>query len=344
MDGRNHFSPRQSLLPNFFTPISSLAIIILLVLPHVCLAQAMGKVAVDPPSPALPTTPATAAPKPPTLPPGESRMAAHIEPVRSDTTDRPVVTPPVAQATIPPAAPAPTTPITTTTPNIAEATTPPTATAPAPASETKTPGSAFEHRPIRAQALSEEPAAAQAPHAPAAPSTLPSGITSALQVAAALAVVVGLIFIGKAAARKFVPGARAGNGKGVIEILARYPLAKNQSLVLVRIGSQIVALNQGKDASHSVLVINDPLEVARLMGQIEGTNPKSIQAGFSKLLSNARMDLEDPANAPEADDAESRAMEPENLDSQLEEMAAAKRQLMELRQQVRSVRDHIPRM
>ena len=36
-------------------------------------------------------------------------------------------------------------------------------------------------------------------------------------------------------------------------------------------------------------------------------------------------------------------MEPENLDTQLEEMAAAKRQLMELRQQVRSVRDSFPR-
>ena len=42
-------------------------------------------------------------------------------------------------------------------------------------------------------------------------------------------------------------------------------------------------------------------------------------------------------------DFESRSMQPENLDTQLEEMAAAKRQLMELRQQVRSVRDSLPR-
>ena len=124
---------------------------------------------------------------------------------------------------------------------------------------------------------------------------IPSGVMSALQVGAALTVVVGLILIGKAVAKKFVPGAKAGSGKGVIEILARYPLSKNQSLVLVRIGSQIVTLNQGKDQSQSVLVINDPNEVAKILGQIEGTSPKSIQAGFNKLLSNARMDLEDPA-------------------------------------------------
>jgi hypothetical protein len=138
--------------------------------------------------------------------------------------------------------------------------------------------------------------------------------------------------------RKFVPGAGASNGKGVIEILARHPLSKNQAIVLVRIGSQIVAINQGRDASHSVLVINEPMEVARIIGQIEGKNPASMQAGFNKLLANARMDLESGAN-----DVETHSLNDENLDEQLEEMAAAKRQLMELRQHVRSVRDSLPR-
>jgi len=112
------------------------------------------------------------------------------------------------------------------------------------------------------------------------------------QVVAALAIVVGLIFVGRGLARKFVPGAGATSGKGVIEILARHPLAKNQALVLVRIGSQIVALNQGRETSESVMVISEPMEVARIIGQIEGKNPASIQAGFTKLLANARLDLE----------------------------------------------------
>ena len=82
------------------------------------------------------------------------------------------------------------------------------------------------------------------------------------------------------------------------------------------------------------------------MGQIEGTNPQSIQAGFSKLLANARMDLEDPANDPDAPATaprEASFSDVDDLDAQLDEMAAAKRQLMDLRQQVRSVRDHLPR-
>ena len=172
---------------------------------------------------------------------------------------------------------------------------------------------------------------------------LPAGVASVLQVAFALAVVIGLIFLGRACIRRFVPSAKAGSGKGVIEVVARYPLSKNQVLLLVRIGSQIIALNQGKEQSQSVLVINDAGEVARILGQIQGAQPQSIQAGFNRLLANARMDLEDPLNDPDRDDAESRAMDAENLDDQLEEMAAAKRQLMELRNQVRAVRDHLPR-
>jgi flagellar biogenesis protein FliO len=212
-------------------------------------------------------------------------------------------------------------------------------------SSTKAPPPSIEQTFIRKPTDTKPAAAPSDTSAPSSASTtmLPSGVTQSLQVGAALAIVIGLIFIGKAAARKYLPQAKTANGKNVIEILARHPLCKNQSLVLVRIGSQIVTLNQGKDSSQSVLVISDPTEVAKILGQIDGQNPNSIQAGFNKLLANARMDLEDPANDPDRDDFELRSMEPENLDTQLEEMAAAKRQLMELRQQVRSVRDNLTR-
>ena len=157
------------------------------------------------------------------------------------------------------------------------------------------------------------------------------------QVATALAVVVGLILIGKAMARKFVPGAKGGAAKGVIEILGAASAGEEP---VDRAGAhrprQIVALNQGRESSESVLVISEPTEVAKIIGQIEGRNPDSISAGFNKLLSNARMDLEETPEEPELRSTE-------NLDEQLEEMAAAKRQLMELRQHVRSVRDRLPR-
>jgi flagellar biogenesis protein FliO len=241
---------------------------------------------------------------------------------------------------------APVNPAPSTTP------TPAPAVVPAPPAPKPPANDSIESKPINVRiqppaAPASQPAAAASASAAPAKSTSSgffAGAGNFAQVGAALAIVIGLIFVGKGLAKKFVPGARASAGKGVIEILARHPLAKNQSIVLVRIGSQIVALNQGKEASESVLVISDQAEVARIIGQIEGQSPKSIQAGFTNLLANARMDLERGEDLTDTEqDPDLRTISPENLDEQLEEMAAAKRQLMELRQHVRSVRDSLPR-
>lgn len=170
------------------------------------------------------------------------------------------------------------------------------------------------------------------------PSDVPTGVSTVVQVAAAMGVVLAIIFVGRMLVRKYVPGVASGNGKGVLEVLARYPVGKSQSVVLLRIGSQIVALNQTKEASHSILVISEPEEVASILGQIQGTRPSSIQAGFSRELDDARKELETGGDKVEAN----RPMDIEDLDAELDEMAAAKRQLMELRAQVRSVRESLP--
>jgi flagellar biogenesis protein FliO len=266
------------------------------------------------------------------LPPAKGPAAAAA---RTPTGDLAVLTDP------PPLAPAPSK-IQVITPAPAPVPAPaPEAAAPEPlpAAPAPAPLTSLEQKAIRKPSTSQ-PAAGSSSGAIAASPKVPSGIASVAQVGAALAIVIGLIFVGKAIAKKYVPSVKAAAHKGIIEVLARHPLSKNQSIVLIRIGSQIVALNQGKDQSQSVLVISDQTEVAKLMGQIDGQSPKSIQAGFNRLLANAAVDLEDPANDP---DRESPAIDPGSLDDQLEEMAAARRQLMDLRSQVRTVRDKMPR-
>jgi flagellar biogenesis protein FliO len=321
-----------------------------------CQAQAMGKITLDGPSPLPMAAVKTADPekevaKPPALPTdfgmprgvdvmanlGAATRTAASAPTLSSILAPTIPAAPVmvAAATADPAArtPAPLPPLESPQPPTAHPVAAPVAVAPpiGPNAEAAKPAG-IEQQPIRGSG----PEAVKSAGSDAKSAGLP-GLGFG-QVIAALAIVIGLIFVGRALARKFVPGAAASSGKGVIEILARHPLAKNQSLVLVRIGSQIVALNQGREASASVLVINEPMEVARIIGQIEGKNPASIQAGFNKLLANARMDLESGD-----EETDLKAMGEENLDEQLEEMAAAKRQLMELRQHVRSVRDSLPR-
>ena len=328
--------------------------------PAVCRAQAMGKITLDGPSP-LPMAavrpaeaekgdakPAVAVPTGLGMPRGADLMAnLGTTAVAAAPTPAAPVTPVTPAAPIGPVAP-------TASPNDVAARTPapvpvpqelpkPPATNPAVAPSALEPvpgpGAAAAKPGIEQQSIRGN--GAEAVKGASAEPTKSGGLPGLGfgQVVAALAIVVGLIFVGRALVRKFVPGAGASSGKGVIEILARHPLAKNQALVLVRIGSQIVALNQGRDTSESVLVISEPMEVARIIGQIEGKNPASIQAGFNRLLANARMDLEGSG----AEEPDLKSMGEENLDEQLEEMAAAKRQLMELRQHVRSVRDSLPR-
>jgi len=193
----------------------------------------------------------------------------------------------------------------------------------------------IEHQSVRGAAATKD---GIPPPAAGSEGSLYTKLAPVTQVIAALAVVVGMVFIARAAMRKWAPGSVVGNGKGVMEVLARYPLTRTQSLVLMRIGSQVVVLNQGKDTSQSVLVIHDQMEVANILGQIQGTKPNSISNGFTSLLNTARLDLEASDERVEAN----RAMEVEDLDTQLDEMAAAKRQLMQLRQQVRSVRESMP--
>jgi len=314
MDGQ--FSPKKYLLP---------LVLFALLLPQTLFAQAMGKAALDAPAAPLAqlTAPATVvqttesktiAPLPTTQP--ESDIS-HSSEIGNNRTPSPLPATPITTAPTP-------------------ATTAAAQTDSLPAASLRP----IEHQEIKPQTTTKTVDAIAPTPAKSSPT---SALTSVFQVLAALAVCIGLALLGKALAKKYLPAAKIAGGKGVIEVLARYPLTKNQSLILVRIGSQIVTLNQGKDQSHSVLVINDPNEVAKILGQIEGKSPTSIQSGFNKLLANARLDLEESPSDNDPNDFESRSMQPENLDSQLEEMAAAKRQLMELRQQVRSVRDSIPR-
>jgi len=89
-----------------------------------------------------------------------------------------------------------------------------------------------------------------------------------------------------------------------------------------------------------VLVISDQQEVANILGQIQGQKSTSIKKQFDGYLNIAQRELETGEEEPDLLEA-SKAVETHDLDAQLDEMAAARRQLMELRQQVRSVRDNL---
>jgi len=94
-----------------------------------------------------------------------------------------------------------------------------------------------------------------------------------VRVAGALAAVIGLIFLCRAVMRRagLVPGMdKAGRPSGVLEILARYPIARRQYLVLLKLGRRIVLVHQNGQSINTVTEVSDPDEVALLLSRVQG--------------------------------------------------------------------------
>lgn len=106
-----------------------------------------------------------------------------------------------------------------------------------------------------------------------------SGLVSLGVVLAAIAGVSLLL-------RRLVPSVRAMNG-GAIEVLGRNHLAPKQSLTLVRVGRRIVLVGVTPERLSTLCVIDDPQEVAELLGRAAGELASSEASGFDRALGEA---------------------------------------------------------
>jgi flagellar biogenesis protein FliO len=119
------------------------------------------------------------------------------------------------------------------------------------------------------------------------------GAGEILRVSAALAVVLALL-IGARVLLRRVGGALRGGGRpgGIMNILGRYPVARGQSLVLLRLGAgRIVLVHQSRSSMTTLAEVSDPDEIARLVARIEagavrggrGTGSGRFQALLGRL-------------------------------------------------------------
>jgi len=118
-----------------------------------------------------------------------------------------------------------------------------------------------------------------------------------LRSVASVGLVVGLILV-LAAATRFVsrrsgsvaatigPGGRAPSG--VLEVLARYPVGRGQTLVLLRIDRRILLLSQSTSSKGSGFVtlaqFDEPSEVAAILRQTQDEASESISARFRQAM------------------------------------------------------------
>lgn len=156
--------------------------------------------------------------------------------------------------------------------------------------------------------------AAKAPAQPAATGAVgASGVLDSplVRTAGSLAIVLGLIVGLAALARKFGgkgvslaramgPGGRAP--AGVLEILGRYPIARGQTLILLKVDQRVVLVGQtsprlrGGNGSLSTLCeVTDSEEVASILLKTQDESGASQAKRFTGLLSAFERQSPDPS-------------------------------------------------
>lgn len=114
-----------------------------------------------------------------------------------------------------------------------------------------------------------------------------------LRVIMALAVVIGLLMAVRVMLRKGVGmGGAAGRPSGVLQILARFPIARGQSLVVLQLGRRIVLLHQSSAGMRTLSEISDPDEVANLLSRMEAGSSGREAERFGSMLKRFQMEHE----------------------------------------------------
>jgi flagellar biogenesis protein FliO len=130
--------------------------------------------------------------------------------------------------------------------------------------------------------------------------------------ALALAGTIGVIFLARAAVKRF--GGTLGGGKrpsGVVEVLARYPFARGHHIVLIKVGRRVLVTHQSAQGIQTLSEFTSPAEVADLIARCEAGSRGTEQFSFDALLRGSEKEFESPALADRKSVQRGRAQRPE---------------------------------
>lgn len=106
-----------------------------------------------------------------------------------------------------------------------------------------------------------------------------------VRVMGALAIVIGLILLLRAAVRRMGgPMLNGGKPSGVLLVLARYPVGRGQNLVLLKLGRRLLLCHQAKGEMATLCEIQGEDEVAAMLARIEAGSRGKDADRFEKLL------------------------------------------------------------
>jgi len=104
-----------------------------------------------------------------------------------------------------------------------------------------------------------------------------------LQTAMALGVVVMLVVLIRLGLKRLHGDVRTGNA-GLVEVLARVPIAPKTCVLFLRIGERVIIAGQTQAGLNTLASFDDPDDVAEVLAHVQAAKPASITEGFSKLM------------------------------------------------------------
>ncbi len=99
-----------------------------------------------------------------------------------------------------------------------------------------------------------------------------------------LLIVLGVILLAALLVKKFMPSRRLWGGGNVLQIVARTPLSGKQHLVLLKLGRRLVLLGVTPERISTLSIVEDPEQVALLIGEIASSHPHSLVSEFEKTF------------------------------------------------------------
>lgn len=116
-----------------------------------------------------------------------------------------------------------------------------------------------------------------------------------------LVAVVGVILAAAVLIKRFLPARVLMNGGGVLEVVTRLAVSPKQQLILVRLGRRLVLLGLSAERMSSLETIDDPDQVATLLGELNAAQPDSMTRAFEESFARESRVYTATDDSPEAD-------------------------------------------
>ena len=171
------------------------------------------------------------------------------------------------------------------------------------ASDTSDASGAAARSPRELLTLGTPPAGASAAGDEAASSWMPAvspNVAELIRIGGGLGAVLLLIVVLRLWLRAHGMGSvAAGRPSGVLEILARYPFARGQTLVVIRFGRRIVLVHQSGGVMQTLSELTDQNEVAQMLGRLESGASGRDAERFRSVLERFEREHDRSAGAPQ---------------------------------------------